>query len=105
MSSNLCSKGVYGCRHDEGHIPTRESILQYFTEHDGYVLSRDLHGHFGCCTRERTDTLSSVLSHMQYVTKEISHISASAWGLTGSEHPKAQKQQRFSFKEAPTGKV
>lgn len=42
---------------------------------------------------------------MQYVTEEIAHISASAWGLTGSEHPKAQKQQRLNFKEDPIGKV
>jgi hypothetical protein len=105
MSSNLCSRGVYGCRHDEDNIPTRESVLYYFAERDGYVLSRDLHDHFGCCTRERTDALSTVLSHMQYVTKEIAHISASAWGLTGIEHPKAQKQQQFQFKEVPTGKV
>lgn len=102
---NLCSNGIYGCRHDEGHIPTRGSVLQYFAAHDGYVLSRDIHDHFGCCTRERTDALTSVLSNLQHVTGEITRLSASAWGLTGSEHPKAQKQQRFTFKEAPTGKV
>ena len=101
----LCSRGIYGCRHDEGHIPTRKNVLQYFADHDGYVLSRDLHGYFGCCTRQHTDALSSVLSHMQYTTGEIAHISASAWGLVGSEHPKVQKQQQLHFKEAPTGKV
>lgn len=103
--SNLCSRGIYGCRHDEGHIPSRESVLQYFADHDGYVLSRDLHSHFGCCNRERTDALSSVLSHLQYISKEIRHISASAWGLVGCEHPKAQKQTQLNFKEAPVGKV
>jgi hypothetical protein len=101
----LCSRGIYGCKHDEGHIPTQESVRQYFLDHDGYVLSRNLHSHFGCCIRERTDALSSVLSHLQYVTKEIRLISASAWGLVGSEHPKVQKQTQFQFKEAPTGKV
>lgn len=102
---SLCSRGIYGCKHDDGHIPTRESIQQYFYDHDGYVLSRALSDHFGCCTQERTDALTSVLSHMQHETKEIARISASAWGLAGYEHPKAQKQQRLMFKEAPTGKV
>lgn len=105
MTSNLCSRGIYGCKHDEGHFPTRENVLQYFTDHDGYVLARDLNSHFGCCTTERSDALTMVLSHLQHVTKEIARVSASAWGLVGSTHPKAQKQKQFQFKEAPTGKV
>lgn len=101
----LCSRRVYGCRHDEGHIPTTESVLQYFADHDGYVLARDLHGYFGCCIRERTEALTKVISHLQHTTKEIRLISASAWGLVGSDHPKVQKQQQMQFKEAPIGKV
>lgn len=101
----LCSRGIYGCKHDEGHVPTRDSVLTYFADHDGYVLSRDLHDHFGCCTQERTDTLSSVLTHLEYTTKEIARASASAWALTGLKHPKVQKQKQFQFKEAPTGKI
>jgi hypothetical protein len=79
--------------------------LNYFKEHNGYVLSRDLNSYFGCCTTERTDALSTVLSHLQYETKEIRHVSASALGLVGSNHPKAQKQQRLIFKEMPPGKI
>lgn len=105
IPDDLCSRRIQGCKHDEGHIPTRESVLQYFAENDGYVLSRSLYGHFGCCTRERTDALIAVVSHLQYTTKEIAHISASAWGLVGSEHPKAQKQQQLIFKETTTGKI
>lgn len=105
MSHNLCSRGIYGCKHDEGNIPTRESVQEYFYDHDGYVLSRSLNDHFGCCTEERTDALTMVLSHMQHETKEIARVSASAWALTGYEHPKAQKQQKLMFKETTTGKV
>lgn len=105
MSHNLCSRGIYGCKHDEGYVPTNETVLQYFADHDGYVLSRALNDHFGCCTEERTDELTSVLSHLQHETKQIGRLSASAWGLVGCEHPKAHKQQRLMFKEASTGKV
>jgi hypothetical protein len=105
MSSNLCSRGVYGCRHDEGHIPTKERVLKYFADHDGYVVSRRMHDHFGCCTEERTQALTSVLSHLQHVTQEIKPISASAWGRVGSDHPKVQKQQQLISKELTTGKV
>src|SRR5438477_11564219 len=101
MTHNLCSRGVYGCKHDEGRVSTAQIVLKYFKDHNGYVLSRDLNGYFGCCTKERTDALSTVLSHLQYSTNEIRHISASALGLVGSEHPKAQKQERLIFKEAP----
>lgn len=102
--SNLCSRGVYGCRHDEGHIPTRDSVLQYFKDHDGYILSRYMHDHFGCCTEERSDKLSAVLSDL-LSAGEIKLVSSSAWGLVGSDHPKIQTQKQFQFKEDPTKKV
>jgi hypothetical protein len=105
MASNLCSRGIYGCRHDEGHIPTNETVLQYFKDHDGYVLSRNLYDYFGCCTTEQTSELSVVLSYLQHATKDIQPVSASAWGLVGVEHPKIQKQQRLISKEMTTGKI
>ena len=105
MSDNLCSRGIYGCRHDEGHIPTKDTVLKYFADRDGYVLSKDLNNYFGCCTRERTDALSSILTHMQYVSEEIKHLPGGAWGLVGSEHPKIQKQKQILFKEMPPGKI
>lgn len=105
MKSNLCSRGVYGCKHDEGHIATRENVLWYFADHDGYVLSRHLNEYFGCCERTRTDALTSVLSYLQHVTKEIVCVSASAWAVAGSTHPKVQTQKALLFSELPPGKV
>jgi hypothetical protein len=103
--SDLCSRGIYGCKHDEGHIPTRESVLHYFADHDGYVLSRRLNEHYGCCTEERSDALTSVLTSLEHETKEIAPLLGGAWGLIGSEHPKVQKQQQLIFKEHPPGKL
>lgn len=105
MSDNLCSRGIYGCKHDEGHIPTKESVLKYFEDHDGYVLSKNIGGYFGCCTRERDDALYWVMDHLRRETKQIAPISAGTWGLVGVEHPKAQKQQALIFKEDPPGKI
>lgn len=101
----LCSRGIYGCKHDEGHVPTRDNVLAYFADHDGYVVSRYLYDHFGCCTEERTDQLMSVMTQLRRVDKKIAPVSASAWGLVGVEHPKIQQQKEMLFKEAPKGKI
>lgn len=104
MSDNLCSRGIYGCKHDEGHIPTKKSVLKYFEDNGGYVLSRDLYDHFGCCTRERTDEMIHVMIKLEQ-DNLVKHVSASAYGMVGSDHPKVQKQQMFTFKELPPGKI
>ncbi|HXQ36965.1 MAG TPA: hypothetical protein VN843_23335 [Anaerolineales bacterium] len=105
MAADLCSRGIYGCKHDENHIPTRETVLQYFADNDGYVLSRDLWSRFGYCTEERAKAFSEVISDLQYRTKEIAPVSPSAWGLVGHDNPKIHKQTSFIFQELPPGKT
>lgn len=103
--SNLCSRGIVGCKHDEDNEITAESVLYYFGENEGYVISRNMYSYFGCCTEERMDALITVLVHLRRVTKEIAPVSSSSWGLVGVDHPKIKKQKTLTFKEMPPGKV